>query len=119
MSLLFLAEIPINIFQWILVTSSNLSKQAWGEAQTAGGDFKISSYEIGVMVWPELYGENAVMVPTFKTDTPPGHPDADLTVGVRMAYDLPLVPYGKDDKPWCATANHDEPDWRGLSYRVE
>ncbi len=36
-----------------------------------------------------------------------------VTVGWRMPYDLPLVPYGKDEKPWCATEACDEPDWMG------
>jgi len=55
---------------WILVTSANLSKQAWGEAPSKDGDVRICSYEIGVLVWPELYGQGAKMVPTFQKDTP-------------------------------------------------
>jgi tyrosyl-DNA phosphodiesterase-1 len=99
---------------WMLVTSANLSKQAWGENANAAGEIRICSYELGVMVWPELYGEDATMVPSFKTDSP----SADLktkskvVVGARMPYDLPLVPYGKDDVPWCATASYTEPDVR-------
>jgi tyrosyl-DNA phosphodiesterase-1 len=103
----------------MLVTSSNLSKQAWGEAMTDGGDVRICSYEIGVLVWPGLYGEKARMVPTFKSDTPPTNKtEESLVVGARMAYDLPPVPYGKDDEPWCATASYTEPDWKGQVYNV-
>lgn len=87
----------------------------------AGGDVRICSYELGVMVWPELFGEKATMVPTFKTDIPA--PDSgkaeELIVGARMPYDLPLVPYGKDDLPWCATSSYEELDWKGDSYRVK
>ena len=77
-----------------------------------GGDVRICSYEIGVLVWPELYGDGAVMVPTFKTDTPEigGKHDASIVVGARMPYDLPLRPYSKEDVPWCATASYTEPD---------
>jgi tyrosyl-DNA phosphodiesterase 1 len=98
----------------MLVTSANLSKQAWGEATNTAGEVRICSYEIGVVVWPELYGDDATMIPTFKTDSLP----ADLktknkiVVGARMPYDLPLVPYGKGDVPWCASASYTEPDVR-------
>ncbi|KAH8659164.1 tyrosyl-DNA phosphodiesterase [Tricladium varicosporioides] len=105
---------------WMLITSANLSRQAWGEAINAAGDIRICSYEIGVMVWPELYGENATMVPTFKTDAPTleSAPKSDNIVGARMPYDLPLTPYGRDDIPWCATASYDEPDWMGATWNV-
>ena len=107
--------------QWMLVTSANLSKQAWGEASNAGGDVGICSYELGVMVWPELFGEKATMVPTFKTDTPsPNSGTAgEVVIGARIPYDLPLVPYAKDDMPWCATLSYKEQDWKGESYRLE
>lgn len=55
---------------WALVTSANLSNQAWGGASRSTRDVYIQSYEIGVLVWPELFGSNAKMVPTFKTDNP-------------------------------------------------
>ncbi|KAF7875311.1 hypothetical protein EAF04_002483 [Stromatinia cepivora] len=41
---------------WMLVTSANLSKQAWGENTNTAGEVRICSYEIGVMVWPDLWG---------------------------------------------------------------
>jgi tyrosyl-DNA phosphodiesterase-1 len=85
------------------------------------GDVRICSYEIGVLVWPELFGEKAAMVPTFKNDTPPAglKTGSDLVVGARMPYDLPLVPYAKDDVPWCATSSYLDPDWMGETWRVE
>jgi tyrosyl-DNA phosphodiesterase-1 len=106
---------------WMLVTSANLSKQAWGEVTNAAGEVRICSFEIGVMIWPELLGEKATMVPTFKCDTPPTHSkaDAEVLVGARMPYDLPLVPYAKDDVPWCASSSHREPDWMGKTWNVE
>jgi tyrosyl-DNA phosphodiesterase-1 len=67
---------------WALVTSANISKQAWGEARNSVGDVRISSYELGVLVTPEMYGEDAVMVPTFKTDVPGGIEKDDEKVKV-------------------------------------
>ena len=114
------ADADKSSIDWMLVTSANLSKQAWGEAANAAGEVRICSYEIGVLVWPELFGEKATMVPTFKSDTPSADAKGGgyLVVGARMPYDLPLVLYAKDDVPWCATSSYREPDWAGETWNV-
>ena len=115
---------------WAMLSSANLSTQAWGSATNATGEVRICSWEIGVVFWPELFKEDldekiAQIVPVFCRDTPVilqsdqrKPPDGldSTTVGFRMPYDLPLVPYGKEDLPWCATAEHREPDWTGRSW---
>lgn len=103
---------------WALVTSANLSKQAWGEAANNAGEMRISSYEIGVLVWPSLFAEDAKMVPTFLTDKPAvdSIEGAQTVVGLRIPYNLPLQPYGKDEIPWVATASYGEPDWMGRTW---
>lgn len=103
---------------WALVTSANLSKQAWGEGRNAAGDVRICSYELGVLVSPSMYAEDAVMVPTFQGDMPKEAVNGKITIGCRMPYDLPLVRYGADEEPWCATKAYEEPDWMGRSYGV-
>jgi tyrosyl-DNA phosphodiesterase-1 len=60
---------------WALLTSANLSKQAWGELANKDGEVRIQSYETGVVVWPALFAdsgtkESASMVPVFGTDMP-------------------------------------------------
>ncbi|KAJ9302156.1 hypothetical protein DTO271G3_1022 [Paecilomyces variotii] len=116
---------------WAMVTSANLSTQAWGAAPNANGEVRICSWEIGVMVWPGLFAGSedkgrVEMVPCFKRDTP----SSDLVqalegqdstvpsaiVGFRMPYDLPLTPYSATDIPWCATSSHSEPDWLGQTW---
>ncbi|KAL2143997.1 hypothetical protein VTI28DRAFT_9749 [Corynascus sepedonium] len=111
---------------WALVTSANLSKQAWGEsaARATGVDggqtIRIASYEVGVLVWPELYGEGATMRGTFLTDSlGEGEvaEDVKTAVALRMPYNLPLQAYGEGEMPWVATANYLEPDWMGQVWR--
>jgi len=101
---------------WAMMTSANLSTQAWGSAVNASGEARICSYEIGLVVWPALWGGEAEMVPVFGTDVPPppapGDPPA-TRVAWRMPYDLPLVPYREYEMPWCATESCEEPDWAG------
>ncbi|KAL8866107.1 MAG: hypothetical protein Q9174_006488 [Haloplaca sp. 1 TL-2023] len=68
---------------WAVMTSANLSKQAWGEAANATGDVRICSYEIGVAVWPALWddGGETEMVPVFGKDTPDKEDmDSDIAV---------------------------------------
>lgn len=121
---------------WAMLTSANLSTQAWGALPNKDGDVRICSYETGVVLWPGLYdmeGGKAVMVPTFQSDTPDERHVAGISkgasalhkrnlgldgvvVGFRMPYDLPLVPYGQDDVPWCATAAHSIPDTKGFAW---
>ncbi|KFY40178.1 hypothetical protein V495_05558 [Pseudogymnoascus sp. VKM F-4514 (FW-929)] len=103
---------------WALVTSANLSKQAWGEGLNSAGDVRICSYELGVLVSPSMYAEDAVMVPTFQENMPKEAVDGKTTIGCRMPYDLPLVRYGEGEEPWCATKAYEEPDWMGRSYGV-
>jgi tyrosyl-DNA phosphodiesterase-1 len=122
--------------EWALLTSANLSQQAWGAMPDKEGSVRICSYELGVVVWPALFtteGEEMKMLPVFRKDLPDKEtPEnernpAESTVtressrkrsliGFRMPYDLPLVPYAQDEVPWCATANHTEPDWKGVVY---
>lgn len=148
---------------WAMMTSANLSKQAWGEAITTGGEVRICSYEIGVVVWPALWDEGggAEMVPVFGKDMPEygggGKANVDdnnewqparteqkedddeettdeeggkglreqktkepakrkIIVGLRMPYDLPVVPYRQDEMPWCASMPCAEPDWMGRTW---
>ncbi|KAJ5728752.1 uncharacterized protein N7483_003260 [Penicillium malachiteum] len=130
----FSDEDTMNSVDWAMVTSANLSTQAWGTATNQSGEVKISSFEIGVVVWPELYKQNPVssesdatvnqysdvlMVPCFKQNQPDMSNlarNAATVVGLRMPYSLPLTPYGPTDAPWCATESHYFPDWRGLSW---
>ncbi|KAL2831897.1 phospholipase D/nuclease [Aspergillus pseudoustus] len=120
----------MNTIDWALVTSANLSTQAWGAAVNAGGEVRICSWEVGVLVWPELFvteelkGERVVMVPCFKQDEPDTSRTAlsdetdpvALQVGFRMPYDLPLTPYSAQDIPWCTTMPHSLPDWLGQTW---
>ena len=107
---------------WTLVTSANLSKQAWGEMANKQGDVNIKSFEIGVLVCPQWLAdgeEKVALVPVFKKDKPDVDSvveEVDKIIGVRMPYDLPLTPYGEDEEPWCAERQHAEPDWKGVVW---
>jgi tyrosyl-DNA phosphodiesterase-1 len=115
---------------WAMLTSANLSTQAWGAVPNANGEVRICSWEIGVIVWPDLIAGDynnaesniqAEMIPCFRKDVP-DLPSSSVTnvpvVGFRMPYDLPLTPYNSHDFPWCATTSHLEPDWLGQTWEL-
>jgi len=132
------AETPTPDIDWILVSSANLSTQAWGTAPKAPNTGKrakdsgepvshISSFEIGVLVWPELFLDGtdskatARMVPTLGKDTPDlprtvKDMEDEVVIGMRMPYDLPLTPYGPNEMPWSPSASYDEPDRLGQTW---
>ena len=108
---------------WAMMTSANLSTQAWGGATNSTGEVRVCSYEIGVVIWPALWDDkgngSADMVPVFKKDMPEGTEREGCIktcVGMRMPYDLPLNPYGRHEMPWCATVPDAEVDWMGRTW---
>ncbi|KPI44002.1 putative tyrosyl-DNA phosphodiesterase [Cyphellophora attinorum] len=134
---------------WALTTSANLSTQAWGSlpksetgtkskpkgAPGAAEIVQIQSFEIGVLVWPELYdnppveldaseknGATVRMAPVFGKDMPDQGKGrtlngvADVVVGLRMPYDLPLTPYGTGELPWSPGGTYLEPDSHGIAW---
>ncbi|KAK6224658.1 tyrosyl-DNA phosphodiesterase [Colletotrichum tabaci] len=105
---------------WALVTSANISKQAWGEATGASQEVRVASWEVGVLVWPSIITDNATMVGTFESDMPPREGGSgDTVIGLRIPYNLPLQSYGKDEIPWVASMAHTEPDRMGGFWGAE
>lgn len=73
--------------KWMLLTSANLSKAAWGERQKNGTQLCIRSYEIGILI----------------TDKE----------RVKLPYDYPILRYSKTDEPWLVDKSYHEKDSRG------
>lgn len=130
-------QAPTPAINWALLTSANLSIHAWGtepKMPTAAKGSKkpkfnaedaevhIQSYELGVLVWPDLWadavqGGRCAMVPTFGKDMPSKTTgQAGTVVGLRMPYDLPLTKYTTGDVPWSPGVPHPEPDRYGRTY---
>jgi tyrosyl-DNA phosphodiesterase-1 len=134
--------------RWALITSANLSTQAWGAMPDAQGRVRVCSYEVGVLVWPELLAgddeEEAVaaegsedaagevggekkqrraaeMVPVFGRDSLEGSGGGEgaRLVPLRLPYGLPLEEYRRGDRPWCGNVRHEEPDWLGQRWDPE
>jgi tyrosyl-DNA phosphodiesterase-1 len=104
--------------KWALMTSANLSTQAWGSIPDQHGLFRISSYEVGVLVFPEMYDDVKEMVPIFGKDAL----DIDISesekmrIPIRMPYALPPTQYMDSQKPWTRDTSHPEPDIHGRKW---
>lgn len=51
-------ENPSPDIDWAMLTSANLSTQAWGALRAKDREIVVQSYEIGVLVWPELFADS-------------------------------------------------------------
>ncbi|KAJ4360417.1 uncharacterized protein N0V89_000979 [Didymosphaeria variabile] len=130
------ADVEKQTIDWAMVTSANLSKQAWGEVENKKEEVWIQSHETGVVVWPALFSvdEDAVMVPVFGRDMLQAGDVSGLVegderenggrkgkgktvIGFRMPYDLPMSPYKAGEVPWCATMPDSEEDWMGRVWK--
>ncbi|XP_015593226.1 probable tyrosyl-DNA phosphodiesterase [Cephus cinctus] len=73
---------------WFLLTSANLSKAAWGQHRYS---HYLMNYEIGVAFVPSIITGGKTFPIKDAVDNLPVFP---------IPYDLPLTPYGPDDKPF-------------------
>lgn len=81
---------------WMLLGSHNLSRPAWGYATDQGRKLTVGSYELGVMFLPSLLPPGTQMRCTAAAA--PGL--VGNTLGLRVPYALPPLPYGPADEPW-------------------
>ncbi|GBB91821.1 hypothetical protein RclHR1_01920025 [Rhizophagus clarus] len=119
---------------WLLLTSSNLSKAAWGALQKKDKQLMIRSYELGILIFPELFQNDEYVSVHILNSTPqnlkPGLPQSfnsinfspsksasskkrnrseeeknTLIIPIRLPYDLPLTSYNFKDGDECWTWN--------------
>lgn len=86
---------------WFLVTSANLSKAAWGAFEKNGSQLMIRSYELGVLFFPASFGQATTFVVSNESCS-------NGALYLPLPYDLPLVPYTRDDEPWTWDSQHRE-----------
>lgn len=97
--------------KWILMTSANISHQAWGKPKSYNIiEYDICSFEAGVFVDPKLLkadsnteGKKPILVPTYGTDVVENEDSLSgnvFKIGQRLPYDTPLVKYTSTDIAW-------------------
>ncbi|GMF64562.1 unnamed protein product [Phytophthora lilii] len=102
---------------WAIVTSSNLSKAAWGTFQKNKTQFMIRSYELGVMFLPQLVKSEcpAAQLVTIGSkaaelsgvEASASHPAKLLP----LPYQFPMTTYNpKKDEPWVWDLVRENPD---------
>lgn len=78
----------------------------------------IASWELGVLIWPSIFGQDVQMVATTDGDLPTQSTihNPTVLVGVRTPYTMPLRPYQADEIPWVVSMEHTEPDCLGRTW---
>ncbi|XP_078714256.1 tyrosyl-DNA phosphodiesterase 1 isoform X1 [Lampetra fluviatilis] len=83
---------------WILLTSANLSRAAWGSYEKRGNQLMVRSYELGVLYLPTAFNPSAKWFPVGRGTV---MKNAEGVVpSFPVPFDLPPVPYDSNDKPW-------------------
>lgn len=98
---------------WLLLTSANLSTQAWGAATNASEEVRICSWEAGVLIHPGLWGEDYVMRAYYADEVPL---PMENVVYVRIPYDTPLRRYAENELPWSPGGTYRELDVHGQTW---
>ncbi|KAH7436531.1 hypothetical protein KP509_05G024500 [Ceratopteris richardii] len=125
---------------WFLLTSSNLSKAAWGALQKNGSQLMIRSYELGVLFLPSMQGpeEGFSCTDSRKLNDPLKETSNNLTSPAEIIrfvtscyqgqheeleektvlkfpvpYKLPPDGYNKLDVPWSWDRHYTKPDTYG------
>lgn len=89
------------LIAWHLLTSSNLSRAAWGEYQKDKTQMYIKSYELGVLFCPSLWEEDKAvgvkLIPSWHSlnsgiiDLTTDEDEEEDMIEVRLPFQLPLV----------------------------
>lgn len=84
---------------WFVLTSANLSRSAWGVLnktnKTLNTSLRINSYEAGVVFFPRIIlGKDRFPLTEAQRKD-------DVSI-FKLPYDIPPLPYAKDDTPYCA-----------------
>ncbi|CAH3145241.1 unnamed protein product [Pocillopora meandrina] len=95
---------------WFLVTSANLSKAAWGTLEKNGQQLLIRSYEIGVLFLPKDQDPESKY---FHVKGKQGSNEKWSSYSVQLSFDVPPLPYTKDESPWMWDVKYNTPDGHG------
>nr|XP_020516530.2 tyrosyl-DNA phosphodiesterase 1-like [Labrus bergylta] len=92
---------------WFLVTSSNLSKAAWGALEKNNTQVMVRSYELGVLYVPSAFDMKTF--PVHKNPFP-----VSSCSGFPVPFDLPPSGYSPKDQPWIWNIPYSQaPDTHG------
>ncbi|XP_060191002.1 tyrosyl-DNA phosphodiesterase 1 isoform X1 [Lycium barbarum] len=119
---------------WLLLTSSNLSKAAWGSLQKNNSQLMIRSYELGVLFLPSsvkracrfsctnngypsedgtsMHEGKKIKLVTLAWQGK-GNDDDSEVIKLPVPYELPPKPYSPEDIPWSWDRRYTKKDVYG------
>ncbi|CAK9296990.1 unnamed protein product [Gordionus sp. m RMFG-2023] len=84
--------------RWLLLTSANLSKAAWGTLEKNNTQLAIRSYELGVLFLPKFCG--ILDQDYFNLSGSYINNEIKQIPRMYLPYDYPLAKYSSNDNPW-------------------
>ncbi|RPA85261.1 phospholipase D/nuclease [Ascobolus immersus RN42] len=109
--------------EYALLTSANLSPQAWGHGSDPDlSKDTYSNYEAGVLIYHDLFRDgdlNWNLRGVYNADEEAECAKLERTTAVRVPYDVPLRMYSKSQAPWSGGVSHHEPDVWGRMWEVD
>jgi len=110
---------------WAILTSSNLSKAAWGAFQKNQTQLMVRSYELGVLFLPHLLrksanapgGSHELAVIGSKAAAMSSGASPPRSMLLPLPYSFPIKTYDpKVDEPWVWDIVREDPDIFGNCY---
>jgi len=108
-------------YERVCLTSSNLSKAAWGELQKGQSQLMIRNYELGVLFLPSKIrkrnGQQGGPTTTFRAGDEPKVEDSEVTF--PLPYKIPPQRYTRgQDEPWVWDLSRTQKDIFGNTWRT-
>lgn len=97
---------------FVVLTSANLSKSAWGKLQLRDTELSINNYELGVLFLPSRLALPDAPPPRLRMAVEASEQPDELCFPLPSR--LPLVRYTSEDVAWQQGQPHLQPDSRGF-----
>jgi len=106
------------ILDWVILTSKNLSKPAWGSLQKQNTQLMIRHYEAGILFLPSLCKSTQEENYTFTIGVPMKEKlsNYDYRITFPLPYKFPLKEYNEKDKPWIWDISYSKQDLYGKMW---
>jgi len=101
---------------WVLLTSSNMSKAAWGTLQKSNTQLAVRNFEVGVLFLPSGFAsKDKGYVPRFVAGSSPFKFE-ESSISFPVPSMIPPKPYSVKDEAWTWDVPHQQPDIFGATY---
>lgn len=100
--------------EWVLFTSCNLSKSAWGNVKLDLSSVNGMNFESGILISRKHFKNGIKLIPTTIGENKFLKQDE---IAIELPFKLPPEKYSPTDEPWIFSKEHLEPDLKGQIHQ--